>query len=373
MTLHDTPDVGQAHAGSREFIGVVEPLEHFEELLGKSGIEPHPVVPDEHHHLITLTVAPHPDPGLLPASAELHRVGQKVHHGLPEEQAVPLDGGQILHREVHPAFLAGEVQILHHGIHNIPEVHGGLPQLGPGQPGEGQQVVDELGHLRRAGPDDSEDPQPVLVQPGSMVLFQDPGKTVDGANGSLEVVGDGVAERLQLPVGGLQGAGPLLHPGFQLRSPVPELSFGFLPLRDVPGHPLDLFGVPLLVEEDLGVDLDGDGGAVGPEHFGFEHDSLLIRPPGHRLLHKGEHLRVVGLVGVVAEPAPHPLLRRVSREAPDGRVHVGELHLHVHGPDHVQGVLGQEAILGFAGPKKILGPLAVRDVPDRGNHQPLIR
>ena len=57
----------------------------------------------------------------------------------------------------------------------------------------------------------------------AIVLFQRLAEPRQAAQGRLEVMGDGIRERLELPVGLLQLPGALLHPLLQLDGVPPDL------------------------------------------------------------------------------------------------------------------------------------------------------
>ena len=79
-----------------------------------------------------------------------------------------------------------------------PDVQRYRGQLGPAQAGEGQEVIDELAHHPGVVPDDVEFVDGVVVEFIGVLPEDHPAVPVDGPERGAKVVGDGVAEALQL-------------------------------------------------------------------------------------------------------------------------------------------------------------------------------
>ena len=81
---------------------------------------------------------------------------------------------------------------------------------------EGQQTVDHLSHLFRRLGDRRQMPEAVLRKCWPGVLSQQFDKTHDMAQRRAQIMGDGVAERLQFQIGGFQLRRALADPSLQL-------------------------------------------------------------------------------------------------------------------------------------------------------------
>ena len=86
------------------------------------------------------------------------------------------------------------------------QVHVLLPHLGAGDPGQIEHVVDQLRHLLAGLPHAVEIAAAVVVQPVALTLLHRAAEALDPPERRPQVVGDGVAEALQLPVLVLQVA-----------------------------------------------------------------------------------------------------------------------------------------------------------------------
>lgn len=162
-------------------------------------------------------------------------------------QALPI---QVLQEHAHePGVAPGRKALGHHGpdlpvrlllgqaVQDFPghgrEVHGLAVHLDAGDLAQAQDVVDERAHAL-GGPADAAQVVPAFrVQLVRVVLFENLAESVDGAQGLAQVVGHGVGEGLQLPVGGLQLGRARHHPLFQFGVELDDLLPGALALGDV--------------------------------------------------------------------------------------------------------------------------------------------
>lgn len=128
-----------------------------------------------------------------------------------------------------------------------------MAQLRPAHPGQFQQVVDEQAHGLRGPADPLEIVPPRLVQRPQVILQQGLAEAVDAPEGRPQVVRDGIAEGLQLLVGGLQ-----------LGCAFPDALLQFCV------EPADFFLRPRPL---VRLEAEGDVGGQGPDQL------LLFRQP----------------------------------------------------------------------------------------------
>src|SRR5579863_5067676 len=153
MTGHDPVHDGQPDAGTFELIRGMQTLEDAEELLRIAHVEARAVVAHVVHRLISLTERPELDAGRIPAAAEFKRIGEQIDQYLLNQ------------RRIAPAV--GELPDLNHG--RRAGARGGEPgedlqsqraqrhaqalERRAAHAREMQQVIDELAHASRSGPD----------------------------------------------------------------------------------------------------------------------------------------------------------------------------------------------------------------------------
>ena len=103
----------------------------------------------------------------------------------------------------------------------------------PGHAREGEQVVDQGPHLLHVAQDDPEDALAFRVERGGILVEEDLAEGVDRAQRRPQVVGDRVAERLELRVGGGERGGTSAHTLLQLGVEGTDLLLGRLAHADV--------------------------------------------------------------------------------------------------------------------------------------------
>ena len=104
----------------------------------------------------------------------------------------------------------------------------------PADARQAEQVVDELGHALAGRPHAVKGAPAVVAERGGVVLEQHLAESVDGAQRTAQVVRDGVGERLELAVGGLELGGPLAHAPLEVRVEGHELRFRVEPVEVAP-------------------------------------------------------------------------------------------------------------------------------------------
>ncbi len=211
-----------------------------------SLLEPGPVVAYEEHRRAPFHATPDLDVGACALVRELPGVGEEVveHDPCGEEAGVPLRLAAPLDDELDTPLRLPFEEPGRALLREAGEVHPLAHDLAAGHLREPEQAVDELRHLVRRPPHPGEVAAPLRIELVGAVLLERLAEAVDGAEGRPQIVGDRVAERLELLVRGLgrlrrglQGGGGLARLGDVLRDP--EQVFG----RSLVVEDRDLLGV----------------------------------------------------------------------------------------------------------------------------------
>ena len=117
------------------------------------------------------------------------------------------------------------------------------------RPREGKYIVDEVIHALGIGADDIEQSDGFLIKIGRVSGHQQPGKTLDGSQRGLEVMGHRIGEGFQFLVGGFQLGRTFSHPLLQFLIKPANLLFR-----------LSTFGFPVH-------GFHGEGQVLRPEEF----------------------------------------------------------------------------------------------------------
>ena len=96
------------------------------------------------------------------------------------------------------------------------------------QIGEGEKICDQLIHPDGAVHDEFEKPHGLSIEFFTMVLVDDLREAPDGSHGRAEVVGNGIGEGFELPVGLFQLPRPLADPRLELFVRAADGFLGFL-------------------------------------------------------------------------------------------------------------------------------------------------
>ncbi len=216
MALGDFSNDGQADARSRVLLLSVQALEDPEDPVVVLHVESDALIGHRHHHAVAVPVRANRN-AAVPRRAELDGVGDEIGERLLE--ALPLghdlaDGQVLGHRQATGFHLLGEVlkQLVEQWL------QGHRPALDGAalEPGIAEEVVDQLSHAAARASNRREVSPPGLIEAIAIVLLQGLAEPNQAAQGRLEVMGHGIGERLELPVGFLQLPGARLHPLLQL-------------------------------------------------------------------------------------------------------------------------------------------------------------
>ena len=227
MTFDDPLHAGQADAGAGELGVDVQPLERLEQPGRIGGIEAGPVVP--HETAGGGAVRGHGaefDGGIVPPGRELPGVPDQVLYHRADETAIRGHQDTVLDGDAHlPAGFSGP-QVADDVGHLRAEINEPEVYLAARDPSQLQQVVDEHGHPLARGPD-----APGVFAAGfaeliAVLLQQRFAVPAQRPQWGAQVMGDRVAERLQVLVRQGQVSRALFHAGFQVGVESPDLGFG---------------------------------------------------------------------------------------------------------------------------------------------------
>ncbi len=190
--------------------------------------------------------------------------------------------GELRHLQRQAAIRIGGLELLPDLPEQSRHVQRCRRQLRPAQPGEVQEVVDELAHHPDVVPDDVELADDFGIEFIGVLREDHPAVPVDGPERGAQVVGNGIAETLQFPVGGLELPRSLLQGFLRL-----------LDLGDVPDGHGAADDLPLGVEDGRGAVEDEGVGAVEPLdlHQLIPDGLLRSAPPGPRPIPRAGRVR----------------------------------------------------------------------------------
>src|SRR6266571_4587886 len=222
-------------------------------------------------------------PGVLPGIAE-----QVLQRHLKQSR-ITLRHQPFLDHELYLPLRLALAQLLGDAPRERGEIDGLPIQLTAGHPGELKQVIDELPHALARGPDPPQIALAGFIQLLAAVLQQCLAEAVNTPQRRPQVVGDGVAEGLQLFVGGFDLHGSLFELLVKLLDPcLRPLLFG-----DIPGHPHHSDHPARLVTKSSAVCGQPLDTAIGPDEAVRQ---AVARPGGHRVRHSLAHsLAVFGM------------------------------------------------------------------------------
>ncbi len=209
----------------------MQPLEDPEQFIVIAHVKSDAIVFDKIKVLVSLVPAPHLDGGVFLKFGELDGIGQQIHQYLLQQGRVAEGRGRSFRfswrwRRGNCAWISWKAAAL-----SAARSTRVFPELMAPQPGKGQQVFDELGHVTGISADDLQQPQGLVVQLVSVFQQQHFGKAVNGPDGALR---SWILSRksLQFFVGRLQLGGALSHAPLQLVIELFDLRFGLLALHD---------------------------------------------------------------------------------------------------------------------------------------------
>src|ERR1051326_543504 len=241
--MNDALDDGETHSGPLILVGGVKPLKNAKKLFDIAHVEPDAVVPDGEDDFMFLRLPFDCDGRVGPAPGELQCIRYQIDQHLPDHGSASKHRWKVAEPDgdLRPGFAF--LQFLGDLLRNIPDRDDRKGfELLPADAGKGKEVIDELSHPLRVCAGDTQVPFALLGQPGRVILLQHSGEPVDRPDGRAQIVGDGIAERLQLLVSFLKPEGarpdPLFKFGIQLlrfEMQLFKLKFHFLALGDVAG------------------------------------------------------------------------------------------------------------------------------------------
>src|SRR5437867_6738587 len=110
----------------------------------------------------------------------------------------------------------GSPDLVRDGARELLQVHQTGGDFLPPEPGESEQIVNELAHAARVLVDDAQQPLRLGIELRVMILEQNAGEAVDRAQRSAQVVRYGVRECLQLGIRPFEGLRALGYLRFEM-------------------------------------------------------------------------------------------------------------------------------------------------------------
>src|SRR5687767_1316905 len=186
---HDPLDERQPDAGSVEFAGVVEALEHPEQLGLIARVETRAVVTNEIDVLLFVADRADFDQRLVPFRRELERIRQEVGPYLSNQYAVAPGPRQGAKMELGFRAVMVAVQPLVGGARELSHVELDHLHRLASHPREREQIVDEQAHALRLGLDHGDLPARLFIELVLMVLLEHPGEAGNGPQRRAQIVG----------------------------------------------------------------------------------------------------------------------------------------------------------------------------------------
>jgi hypothetical protein len=319
-------DGRQSDACASILVLPVQALERPEQPPHIGHVESHPVIAHEKDGfavapgLTKLYAGRSAPPGVLPG------VIKQVAEHRPEQSGVRFDDDARADHEVDlPVGLRVSQFGRDRGCQRA-QVNPLRTEFNPADPAEREERIDEVAHRGGRLADTVERILPVVAQLAGTVLQKDLAESVDAPERCPEIMGDRVAEGLQLPIGVRQFGGLALQVRVQLGDPF----LGLLSVCDItrgciqhacvfirqrlPGQPsirTVLTSVPIL-------ESDGRHALLQPGHF-CQGGRPILR------------------VDKIKKRLPHQFLRRMAERLGEGRTDPREVALGVGDAQHVEG------------------------------------
>lgn len=253
----------------------MQPLERGEQLARIGGVEAGAIIAHVKADRAVLgRHRPELDRRLVTLVGELPRVLQQVLQDSADELAVRLRPGRLLPGEGDPAFWLAALELLDDPGGFRAKIDRLEAHLGPGNPRQVKQVVDELRHLIAGAPDAPGVAVTGLAEGVGVVLKQCGAETANRSQRSAQVVGDRVREALQVLVG-----------PFEIGCPAAKLGLGLQLRGNVPGDRRRPHQRAALVVHGRDRHRHGEAAAVLALPLGpVVHDALPAGDPGEELI-----------------------------------------------------------------------------------------
>ena len=211
MPADDPLDGGEADPGPGKVRLLVEALERDEEALLVGGIKTHSIVGQDKLIPTVSTAGVEMDRGEVGLRRELPGILQKVGQSDLQQGRIPTGGHSFLHDHIPDAIRFGRLEAFDNPLGHRGQVHLGHLEFNGPDPSQSQEAFDQASHPFRLRPDPAEVHASDLIQGVGTVLLQRHDPAGDSPEGSPQVMGDRVGERLELASSLLQFPSPESH------------------------------------------------------------------------------------------------------------------------------------------------------------------
>src|SRR6267154_148421 len=223
VAVDDPSGGGQPDAGPLEVALAVQPLKGPEQPVYIDHVEANPVVAHVNAGLAIDDLGPDLDPRILLGSGELPGVVEQVRQQDPDQALVSGTGHTL--RDLHLDLSAGHLgsNFSSHFLDQPRDVDRFAVDLPAGETEKRLETVEDRRHALAGTPHALQVVLRLLVKLGAVFIEQRLAHRVEGEQRRAKVVGNGVAERLQLAVDRGQRRGAFLDQHLELAPVPPEL------------------------------------------------------------------------------------------------------------------------------------------------------
>ena len=307
MPVHDALHGREPDAGAGILGCGMQALKRAEKLVGVGHLEARPVVADKIGRAPVILQGADFDAGLGRLRSELPRVSDEILEGDPQQMRVSFGKHPVPDRDFHGAAGLALLQLAHHLLRDLAEVHRPALERPARHAGELEQILDQLAHVLRRGAYPRQVALCLVRKVLGKILEQRLAEPVDRAQGCAQVVGHRIGERLELPVRRLELRGAFAHPPLELGVEAQDLPLGAAALLgllselrvrrlELPGATIDLRQhVVERVDQRshlVGAHLHGAAGIVAlPDHLAGDLGDREDRPRDDVLHPRGHEQR----------------------------------------------------------------------------------
>jgi hypothetical protein len=214
--MNDPLYIGQPDPRALKFSLTVQTLKHAEQLLSIFRIEAGPIVANEDHCPATSILYPTDfDSGLDASAGELHRIGNQIdQHHSQQGTVTPYCRQWRSFPDDIPSFGFG-LQIAHRLPDQLVKIDVSLLQFRAPDPGEGKEVLNQSPHPCRGLENRFQMVATVFRKRWAFLLLEQSYKAHDVPQWRSQIVRNGITERFQFLVYGLQLCCPFLNPSLE--------------------------------------------------------------------------------------------------------------------------------------------------------------
>jgi len=153
VTLDDPSNRGEAYAGAREFMGLVQPLKGPEKFTAVLHVKAGAVILDEINLFAVDTLSPKNNASVGLLACKLPGIGQKIFQRDPDKGTVA--GGQKVFLDLcfHLTAFIRRFEFIKDFLNHLTDVNAFGPHLRAGELGKIQKVIYDAAHLLRGRAD----------------------------------------------------------------------------------------------------------------------------------------------------------------------------------------------------------------------------